>query len=594
MESHAFFHSIRGRLVLLLLLAFLPAAVFVTAYSTHKRSQSIETAKEQALKHAYHVQSVEEHNLHDARQLLHLLSLLPEVRQRDAATCERLFEQVFSTSDNYTGLTLALPSGEVFASFPAVRKNLDFSDRRWFRDTLAGRDFVIGDFIIGRISNKPVAVLGYPVRDESGVVSAVLGLGLDLGWISNFVLENPDSPEGTVISLVDREGRILSSSRAPKEAVGKSFAGAEIVRTALEARQGAAEAAGLDGEQRYYGFTPLGEPLHSPLIVVGISKAAAHAEANSLLAFNLLLLLSMFLVGGAAALIGGKRLILDPVRELGAAAKRIEAGDLSARVDSIALKKTELGGLGRAFDAMAGTLQQREVERREAGEALARREEALRKAEEEYRGIFENAPMAILKSMRGGRYLTINPQGAGMFGYDSPEDMVRSVNDIGSQVYADPGDRLKVMEMLERDGEVKHFECPMKRRDGTVLQVSFNGSARFDESGEIEHVDEFITDITERKRAEEERDRQLKLQAVLEMAGAASHEISQPLQVIMAEASFLLAKAEQDDLESLAALDGATRRLADIVFKIQRITRYETEEYVRGERIIDLSKASSD
>ena len=132
-----------------------------------------------------------------------------------------------------------------------------------------------------------------------------------------------------------------------------------------------------------------------------------------------------------------------------------------------------------------------------------RAEEALAKREREYRSIFENAPVGIFKSSREGRYLSINPLGAAMFGYDSPRDMIETVTDIGSQVYADIEDRRKIFEILRSQGTAANYECGMKRKDGAVVQASFSGSAQFDATGEIEYVEGFITDIAERKRTEQ-------------------------------------------------------------------------------------------
>jgi PAS domain S-box-containing protein len=132
-----------------------------------------------------------------------------------------------------------------------------------------------------------------------------------------------------------------------------------------------------------------------------------------------------------------------------------------------------------------------------------RTEESLKKAEQEFRGIFEHAPVGIFKSTCEGRYLSVNHIGAEMFGYDSPEEMVQSITDIETQIYVDPADRTKIHEILRKEGRVSNFECDMKHKDGTVLPVLFNGHPVFGEDGEIRFIEGFITDITERKWAEE-------------------------------------------------------------------------------------------
>src|SRR3990167_6643184 len=65
-------------------------------------------------------------------------------------------------------------------------------------------------------------------------------------------------------------------------------------------------------------------------------------------------------------------------------------------------------------------------------------EESLRQAEEKYRGIFDNAVEGIFQSTPSGRYLSVNPALARMYGYASPEELMRSVTDIAHEVYVDP------------------------------------------------------------------------------------------------------------------------------------------------------------
>ena len=65
-------------------------------------------------------------------------------------------------------------------------------------------------------------------------------------------------------------------------------------------------------------------------------------------------------------------------------------------------------------------------------------EEALRKAEERYRSIFENAVEGIFQSTPEGRYIIANPAMARMFGYESPEELMAAITDIKTQVYVDP------------------------------------------------------------------------------------------------------------------------------------------------------------
>ena len=81
---------------------------------------------------------------------------------------------------------------------------------------------------------------------------------------------------------------------------------------------------------------------------------------------------------------------------------------------------------------------------------------------------------------------------------------------------------------------------------------------------------------------------------IAELAGATAHELNQPLTSVLGYAE--LAKRKLSKQEEVARiLDiilSETERMADIVRKIGRITRYETKSYVGDQRIVDIERSS--
>ena len=104
-----------------------------------------------------------------------------------------------------------------------------------------------------------------------------------------------------------------------------------------------------------------------------------------------------------------------------------------------------------------------------------------------------------------------------------------------------------------------------------------------------------ISDISWRKQAESEMLQKEKLQAVVEMAGAVCHEMNQPMQVALVELAEFLVMEEFDKTllrrkaENIRKQMNALRQLSR---KLMHITRYETRDYVAGEKIIDIDKSS--
>ena len=75
--------------------------------------------------------------------------------------------------------------------------------------------------------------------------------------------------------------------------------------------------------------------------------------------------------------------------------------------------------------------------------ALKVTEESLKASEGHYRGIFENAPMGIFHSAPEGTLIDANRTFAQIFGYDSPGDILETVNREGGTpiLYEDPEKR---------------------------------------------------------------------------------------------------------------------------------------------------------
>ncbi len=131
-----------------------------------------------------------------------------------------------------------------------------------------------------------------------------------------------------------------------------------------------------------------------------------------------------------------------------------------------------------------------------------RNEDLLRETEEKYRGIFENAPDGIYQTTPEGKFITANPAMAKIFGYNTPEELITSVTDIGAQLYLNPTARLEVMDLLRREGKVIGYEIETVKNNREVIWVLTTVKCVYNEKGEIKYFEGTVKDITEQKKAE--------------------------------------------------------------------------------------------
>ena len=203
------------------------------------------------------------------------------------------------------------------------------------------------------------------------------------------------------------------------------------------------------------------------------------------------------------------------------------------------------------------------IKRQMDEDALKRELVERMRAEQKYRDIFNNSLDGIFQSTDAGRFLNVNPAMARIYGYDSPEDMLNSV-DVVTQLYVTPERRDDVRQRLASGGRLIGYETVDCRKDGSTFWASTSAQAIHDENGAILYYEGTVEDITPRKNAEAERETLIqelaKKNAELEQfTYTVSHDLKSPLVTINGFLGYL----EQD------ALSGNTERLKKDIQRIQ-------------------------
>ena len=131
-----------------------------------------------------------------------------------------------------------------------------------------------------------------------------------------------------------------------------------------------------------------------------------------------------------------------------------------------------------------------------------RSEDALRESESRFRGLFDNVVEGVYQVTLDGYLLSANPALISMLGYTSIEEL-RAIGSTEA-LYPDPAIRHELIEKMKREGKLVEAEYELKRRDGTVITITENARLNRDERGQPVGFEGTVTDITERKRAEQE------------------------------------------------------------------------------------------
>src|SRR3989339_430191 len=135
---------------------------------------------------------------------------------------------------------------------------------------------------------------------------------------------------------------------------------------------------------------------------------------------------------------------------------------------------------------------------------LAEKSYKMNLSEKKFRSIIKNSAEGIFQSTFDGKFVTTNPALAKILGYENEYEL-RKMN-ITKDIYMNPEDRTKLIEILKEHKEVRNLRIPLRRKDGSPVMIILNDRLVKDEEGRF-FFEGNMQDITEQINLERERKR---------------------------------------------------------------------------------------
>ena len=490
--------SIRIQLLVLIIAAVLPAAGIISYTNIERQRHDIDNAKDEAMIMLHGLAIDHESMVELSRRFLMTLTRLPAVRNRDSAACTMLFRVLLKDNPQYSVIFASDVEGRVFAS-ALPSGNISIKQRKYFQDAVRNKTFSAGEYIIGAYSGKAVLPFAYPVTDSTGHVTGAVVIGLDLDKYGMNFVTTKQFPRGSTLNLFD--GNFIRLYRYPdnKEYAGKSDLPGIVKQMSSGEQEGFFTSQGVDGIKRIFAYKQfhLGNSSVPYMYMrVGIPEEQVLAPGRKIFMRNMVLLAVFMIAAVLAAWFLGHLLIIQRLNKLVHASRLLGEGDLSART-GIDYRGDEFAQLARSFDEMGESLEAKELERRQA-------EEALLESERKFKSFAEQALVGTYL-IQDGVFKYVNPKFAMMFGYTIEEcldnmSFEKLVRDDDIKYVSE-----QIMKRVSGEVEFVHYIFRGKKKDGQVFDVEIYGSSSVHRGRPA--AAGTILDITERKQSEEEREK---------------------------------------------------------------------------------------
>ncbi len=524
--------SIRKKLQVLLLVIFLPAVAVIVATGVNERRSEIEEARSNALLMVKGLTAQQEQIASATETMLNLLAQLPAVRNLDVQECNHLFADIQRRFPMYSVILAVTPDGNVVAaSMPFKPGSINLADRKHVQDAIRTRDFSVGEYVVGRISNLRSLNYTYPVFDGKEKLAAVVIAGFNLDGYTRYITKAHPA-DGVSVAIADWKGvRLFRMPETPKTSAGTPLAPDLVQFLASGQQYGSYERLSQDGTPRIFAYSQLrlreGAPPYLYMLV-GIPRDPILRKANLRLLKNLLVLGIAAVLAVVAAWIFVGRMLVNPLNQLVTAARLFGKGATNVRT-GVPHTPDELGELAQSFDDTIALLEARDAERQKA-------EQALHVASAETELFLTCIPSILIGLDSSGRITRWNAAAASTFGVDAAQAIGQTLDGCGAQ-WLQLDLRSEVKQWLAHTSFFAPPDLGFKKGEETrfvglgVQPIArSSGASGFIVTG---------AEVTQRKYLEEQLRQAQKLEAVGQLAAGIAHEINTPAQFVGDNIAFL-------------------------------------------------------
>jgi PAS domain S-box-containing protein len=353
-------HTLQARVAVLVIAAVLPLAAFSVYTALRDARSAVEQARSTLLTSASLAATGLNATTDSVQGLLTAMTRANDLRDGSVKHCQAYVSKLREQFPQYTNFGIIDMDGRIRCSSRG-NDGLDVSDRLYFKNAVASRDFAIGDHVKSRVTGADALGFGLPIFEDGGRMTGVLYAAIDLSIFSRSVSE-ARLPPGGRMSVVDNKGTFLALQTENAVRVGDRITNPELLQAIQQRQAGVVEAADTQGRERIYAFAP-GRTSGGGVgltVTISMDRDQVLAAPRQALLLEMAVLFFLATAGSAVAWVLAGRALVRPVQRMLDTAEEVANGAVNQRVELGRGAASELQKMGDALNFMADALQKRQ------------------------------------------------------------------------------------------------------------------------------------------------------------------------------------------------------------------------------------------
>ncbi|MEO7998088.1 MAG: ATP-binding protein [Gemmatimonadaceae bacterium] len=357
-------NTLRMRLLLLFLVAFVPIAALTVRAPLKEREANLLRASSEAKLRVELAQLAHRELVTDSRRYLIAISQVG-MATNDTPGCERLMLMLRNIIDEGWAMSRVAKDGRVDCVSNTNEADAVDTFVVQHLDQIAKSDSgIVGPYKVSSGKEgfrQPLATAYVRLVDTTGTFRGVLAIRRRMRWLANLA-EDIGRDSNALVTLTDKNGFVFARYPDPNKLVGTTLPLIKVGEsTHVEyPYDGIQSRTSTDAVPRLYVNRELPSPDGQPVfLTLGFPSASITAAANSELLQSLALLTGWVVLTFVCALYAAERVVFRDLKTLLSATERLGRGDLKVRT-GIAANAGELGQMANAFDQMAEQLEERQ------------------------------------------------------------------------------------------------------------------------------------------------------------------------------------------------------------------------------------------